>query len=64
MMEPDNVMLKLALFSFAIALLPGAGSLARVSRRRRLALRISFGLLLTITIAFLAVGLLAGEAPF
>jgi hypothetical protein len=57
-------MLKLALFSFAIALLPGAGSLANVSRRRRLALRISFGLLLAVTIAFLAAGLLSGEALF
>jgi hypothetical protein len=57
-------MLKLALFSFAIALLPGAGSLANVSRRRRLALRISFGLLLAVTTAFLAAGLLSGEALF
>lgn len=57
-------MLELALISFAIALLPGVGSFTGITGRGKLIFRILFGFLLAITIIFLAVGLLAGEALF
>lgn len=57
-------MLKLSLISFAIALLPGAGSFAGIAGRGKLVFRILFGFSLIVALAFLAVGLLAGEALF
>lgn len=57
-------MLKLALITFVIALLPGVGSFTGITGRGKLIFRMLFGFLLAITILFLAVGLLAGEALF
>lgn len=57
-------MLQLALISFVIALLPGAVSFTGIAGRGKLVFRILFGLLLGISVLFLAVGLLAGETPF